>query len=169
MNRAKLGFGDSDSEDEPPQQQNGWKRAAKQEPEHTIYDYDGEYEDIRPVKKPRPQGPQYISRLLEAKRVRKEDKQRLEDVKVARERELEGDKYADKLVFVTDGYKGVSGPTQPVIVPNEPSPSTSSAKAPVRTLDSAKPEATRAKSLLLPSLSPETLSEYRERYIQRII
>lgn len=47
----------------------------------------------------------YINNLLQAKKQRDEDKLKIQDIKVQKERELEGDLYKDKEVFVTAGYK----------------------------------------------------------------
>ena len=48
--------------------------------------------------------PKYINRLLETAELRKQDRLRAEDKMIAREREREGDEFADKDQFVTPAY-----------------------------------------------------------------
>lgn len=48
--------------------------------------------------------PKYISRLIETAEVRKRDRLRAEDKMVQKEREREGDEFADKDAFVTPAY-----------------------------------------------------------------
>lgn len=48
--------------------------------------------------------PKYITKLIETAEVRKRDRLRAEDKMVQREREREGDEYADKDQFVTPAY-----------------------------------------------------------------
>ena len=49
--------------------------------------------------------PKYVSSLLKAAEVRKNDRIRAEDKLIEREREKEGDEFRDKDAFVTDAYK----------------------------------------------------------------
>lgn len=46
-----------------------------------------------------------MDNLLESKKQREKDRLRAQDVKIRREREQEGDEFADKEVFVTSAYK----------------------------------------------------------------
>ncbi|CCH45303.1 Intersectin-2 [Wickerhamomyces ciferrii] len=76
------------------------------------YQYDEVYDEIqsaRESKKPKPvndqNGSKYIDRLLEAKKKRNLDKLHLQDLKQQKERELEGDEFKDKEVFITKSYK----------------------------------------------------------------
>lgn len=48
--------------------------------------------------------PKYISRLMETAEVRKKDRLRAEDKMVQREREMEGEEFKDKDMFVTPAY-----------------------------------------------------------------
>ncbi|KAK2064520.1 hypothetical protein LY76DRAFT_560989 [Colletotrichum caudatum] len=75
----------------------------------SVYDYDGVYESFKPQKKETQQDverkPKYMKSLLEAASVRKRDALIAEEKKIAREREAEGEEYADKEKFVTEAYK----------------------------------------------------------------
>lgn len=78
----------------------------------SIYDYDTFYETSKTTdpstKNSKDNGDRssrYITSLLESKRVRERDALRAEEKKLAREREEEGDEYADKEKFVTSAYK----------------------------------------------------------------
>ncbi|KUJ07089.1 uncharacterized protein LY89DRAFT_540969, partial [Mollisia scopiformis] len=74
-----------------------------------IYDYDAVYDSLKPQKKitqeDKERKPKYMSNLLAAAAVRKRDATIAEEKKLAREREAEGDEYADKEKFVTSAYK----------------------------------------------------------------
>ncbi|ESZ90322.1 putative Nuclear speckle splicing regulatory protein 1 like protein [Sclerotinia borealis F-4128] len=74
-----------------------------------IYDYDAVYDSLKPQKKIIPEEeerkPKYMSHLIAAAAVRKRDSTIAEEKKLAREREAEGDEYADKEKFVTSAYK----------------------------------------------------------------
>lgn len=74
-----------------------------------IYEYDGVYDSLKPQKKQTVEDiekkPKYMSNLLAAAAVRKRDATIAEEKKLAREREAEGDEYADKEKFVTSAYK----------------------------------------------------------------
>jgi coiled-coil domain-containing protein 55 len=75
----------------------------------SIYDYDAVYDSLKPQKKTtiedKERKPKYMSNLLAAAAVRKRDATIAEEKKLAREREAEGDEYADKEKFVTSAYK----------------------------------------------------------------
>ncbi|KAI8885090.1 hypothetical protein K501DRAFT_164152, partial [Backusella circina FSU 941] len=87
------------------------KMALKEDP--NIFDYDAVYDDLKEaerVKKEALKGPatkkaKYITGLLEMAEIRKRDRILAEEKKVAREREAEGDEFADKEVFVTESFK----------------------------------------------------------------
>jgi len=74
-----------------------------------IYDYDAVYDSLKPKKKmnqeDKERKPKYMSNLLAAAAVRKRDATIAEEKKLAREREAEGEEYADKEKFVTSAYK----------------------------------------------------------------
>ena len=79
-----------------------------------IYDYDGLYDSMKvnelelakeKVREKAERKPKYMQNLLEMAEVRKRDRLRAEDTKLQREREAEGDEYADKDKFVTSAYK----------------------------------------------------------------
>lgn len=74
-----------------------------------IYDYDAVYDSLKPKKKvvveEEERKPKYMSNLIAAAAVRKRDSTIAEEKKLAREREAEGDEYADKEKFVTSAYK----------------------------------------------------------------
>ena len=83
----------------------------------SIYDYDGVYDSLHA--KPNPSNsnsvsadgttasskPKYMTSILAAAEVRKRDQVRAKEKMLAREREAEGDAFADKESFVTGAYK----------------------------------------------------------------
>ncbi len=75
----------------------------------SIYDYDAVYDSMKPQKKTtvedKERRPKYMSNLLAAAAVRKRDATIAEEKKLAREREAEGEEFADKEKFVTSAYK----------------------------------------------------------------
>ncbi|KAL9585768.1 MAG: hypothetical protein Q9212_001318 [Teloschistes hypoglaucus] len=81
-----------------------------------IYDYDAVYDTLHVKSKSkdndpssatadRAKRPKYMSSLLAAAEVRKRDQLRAKEKLLAKERELEGDDFADKEKFVTAAYK----------------------------------------------------------------
>jgi coiled-coil domain-containing protein 55 len=74
-----------------------------------IYEYDAVYDSLKPQKKTTQDDvekkPKYMSNLLAAAAIRKRDATIAEEKKLAREREAEGDEFADKEKFVTSAYK----------------------------------------------------------------
>ncbi|KAK1537297.1 coiled-coil domain-containing protein 55 [Colletotrichum costaricense] len=82
---------------------------AAEELDPSVYDYDGVYESFKPQKKTTKEDverkPKYMKSLLAAADVRKRDALIAEEKKIAREREAEGEEYADKEKFVTEAYK----------------------------------------------------------------
>ncbi|GAA5971140.1 hypothetical protein JCM8115_003072 [Rhodotorula mucilaginosa] len=92
------------------------KRAQQQaevELDKSVYEYDEVYDNMKAaqqsVQEARKQEstdrkPKYINRLLETAELRKQDRLRAEDKMIAREREREGDEFADKDQFVTPAY-----------------------------------------------------------------
>lgn len=92
------------------------KKAAEVQPEvdEAVYDYDGAYDEMKKAKERKKlaqqeeaaQGkPKYMEKLLEAAELRKQDHLRAKEKKLVREREEEGDEFADKEKFVTEAYK----------------------------------------------------------------
>ena len=86
------------------------KHAAAAESLHSsIYDYDAVYDSLKPVKQvteaDKDRKPKYMTSLLAAAAVRKRDATIAEERKLAREREAEGEEFADKEKFVTEAYK----------------------------------------------------------------
>jgi coiled-coil domain-containing protein 55 len=75
----------------------------------SIYDYDAVYDSLKPQKKitagDKQRKPKYMSNLIAAAAVRKRDATIAEEKKLAREREAEGEEFADKEKFVTSAYK----------------------------------------------------------------
>lgn len=80
-----------------------------EELDENIYDYDAIYDSLKPQKKTtiedQERKPKYMTNLLAAAAVRKRDATIAEEKKLARERETEGDEFADKEKFVTSAYK----------------------------------------------------------------
>ena len=74
-----------------------------------IYEYDAVYDSLKPQKKTtvedQERKPKYMTNLLAAAAVRKRDATIAEEKKLARDREAEGDEFADKEKFVTSAYK----------------------------------------------------------------
>ncbi|KAH3671788.1 hypothetical protein WICMUC_004546 [Wickerhamomyces mucosus] len=135
MKRSALGFdsdNDSDEDIEVPKvpytkrkplgfnkdlvAQNLKNQAKSKEFEESnpdIYQYDEVFDDVSRSRKEqlrreeikKSSTPQYIAGLQQAKLQREEDKQRVQDLKIAKERELEGDQFKDKEVFITSSYK----------------------------------------------------------------
>jgi hypothetical protein len=83
-------------------------KAIEQDP--TIFDYDAVYDDLKEAERkkkeatkgPTEKKPKYIKGLLEMAEIRKRDRLLAEEKKVAREREEEGEAFADKEVFITE-------------------------------------------------------------------
>lgn len=83
--------------------------STAEEIDPSIYDYDAVYDSLKPQKvvteEDKARKPKYMSNLLAAAAVRKRDTTIAEEKKLAREREAEGDEFADKEKFVTSAYK----------------------------------------------------------------
>ena len=77
------------------------------EVDQSVYEYDEVYESMRPKQKKEvnTEGSKYIKNLLAAAEVRERDQLRAKEKMLAREREAEGDEFADKEKFVTGAYK----------------------------------------------------------------
>jgi len=101
-----------------PKAQRDIEQALEEDP--NIYEYDEVYEKVsstvqqeqkREEKKRLEREsntirqPKYVTGLLEKSEQRKKEYERVEERRIQRERELEGDLYADKEVFVTSAYK----------------------------------------------------------------
>ena len=80
----------------------------------SIYDYDAAFDSLhaKSLKKKAIEAenaalrkPKYMSNLLAAAEIRKRDQLRAQEKLLAKEREVEGDEYADKEKFVTEAYK----------------------------------------------------------------
>lgn len=79
----------------------------------SVYDYDSVYDSlhVKPSSNSsttladQEQKPKYMSDLLAAAEVRRRDQLRAKEKMLAKERELEGDEFADKEKFVTGAYK----------------------------------------------------------------
>ncbi|KAI9323791.1 coiled-coil domain-containing protein 55-domain containing protein [Dichotomocladium elegans] len=78
-----------------------------------IFDYDAVYDDLKEAERlkkeaakgPDTKKPKYMQNLLEMAEIRKKDRLMAEEKKIAREREAEGEMYADKEVFMTEAFK----------------------------------------------------------------
>jgi coiled-coil domain-containing protein 55 len=76
----------------------------------SVYDYDAAYETFHVAKEKKSNGsgesgPKYMGSLMQSAEVRKRDQLRAKDKLLQREREAEGDDFADKEKFVTGAYK----------------------------------------------------------------
>lgn len=75
----------------------------------SVYDYDDAYDTFHAPKEPKnstnASGPKYMTSLMQSAEVRKRDQLRAQERLVQREREAEGDEFADKEKFVTGAYK----------------------------------------------------------------
>ncbi|CEQ41389.1 SPOSA6832_03080 [Sporobolomyces salmonicolor] len=89
------------------------KQQAELELDSTVYEYDEVYDNMKAgemaavaerKKESGDRKPKYISRLMETAELRKQDRLRAEDKMIQREREREGDEFADKDAFVTPAY-----------------------------------------------------------------
>ena len=89
------------------------KHAAEAEKiDASIYDYDNVYDTFSAKSKakssssnPASSGPKYMTSLLNSAEIRKRDQLRAKERMLQREREEEGDEFADKEKFVTGAYK----------------------------------------------------------------
>ncbi|KAK0748626.1 coiled-coil domain-containing protein 55-domain containing protein [Apiosordaria backusii] len=86
------------------------KEAESADP--SIYDYDAVYDSFKAAKKPKSEDeaaaekkPKYFSALQQAAAQRERDRQIAEEKRLKREREAEGEEFADKEKFVTEAYK----------------------------------------------------------------
>jgi coiled-coil domain-containing protein 55 len=101
-----------------PKAQRDIEQALEEDP--NIYEYDEVYEQVsstvqqeqkREEKKRLEREtntvrqPKYVAGLLEKSKEREKEFERVQERRIQRERELEGDLYADKEVFVTSAYK----------------------------------------------------------------
>ncbi len=84
---------------------------SAQDLDPTVYDYDAVYDSLhaKPASSTSSadieKKPKYMGNLLAAAEVRKRDQLRAKEKMLAKERELEGDEFADKEKFVTGAYK----------------------------------------------------------------
>ncbi|CAF9917282.1 hypothetical protein IMSHALPRED_003524 [Imshaugia aleurites] len=84
---------------------------SAQDLDPNIYDYDAVYDSLhaKPASSTSTadieKRPKYMGNLLAAAEVRKRDQLRAKEKMLAKERELEGDEFADKEKFVTGAYK----------------------------------------------------------------
>ncbi|KAJ4268664.1 hypothetical protein NW762_002731 [Fusarium torreyae] len=82
---------------------------AAAEVDTSVYEYDSVYDSLKPkkqaTKEDQEKRPKYMKNILQAADVRKRDALIAEEKKIAREREAEGEEYADKEKFVTEAYR----------------------------------------------------------------
>ncbi|MCJ1364903.1 hypothetical protein MMC16_004020 [Acarospora aff. strigata] len=76
----------------------------------SVYDYDAVYDSLHASKKKSSSAdtdrkPKYMGNLLAAAEVRKRDQLRAKEKMLLKERQAEGDEFADKEKFVTEAYK----------------------------------------------------------------
>lgn len=76
----------------------------------SVYDYDAAYDTFNAPKEKKSSGvedskPKYMGSLLDSAEVRKKDQLRAREKLLQRERDAEGDEFADKEKFVTGAYK----------------------------------------------------------------
>lgn len=93
------------------------ERRKQQEAEQldaSIFDYDGVYDSIKDAERKVKQAkmaedaikkPKYVDGILESAEQRKRDRLRAEARTIQKQREAEGDEFADKEAFVTNAYK----------------------------------------------------------------
>lgn len=85
--------------------------AAASQVDSSIYDYDNAYETFHVSKDAakdsagKPSRPKYMTSLLQSAEIRKRDQLRAKEKLMQKEREAEGDEFADKEKFVTGAYK----------------------------------------------------------------
>ncbi|KAM0334243.1 hypothetical protein ACHAQA_001265 [Verticillium albo-atrum] len=85
--------------------------AAAEEVDASVYEYDRVYDSLKPAKKAPDEEaeaarkPRYMKSVLAAAAVRKRDALIAEEKKIARERDEEGEEFAEKEKFVTDAYR----------------------------------------------------------------
>lgn len=83
--------------------------ATAEELDSNIYEYDAVYDSLKPKKKAtdeeKAKKPSIMGNLMAAAAIRKRDATIAEEKRLAREREAEGDEFADKEKFVTSAYK----------------------------------------------------------------
>ncbi|GAA5890723.1 hypothetical protein JCM8208_004974 [Rhodotorula glutinis] len=132
--RARPVFGGDDDDEAPPPAPLDTSRAtnrpavstatlsrqqkAKQQAElaldSSVFEYDEVYDNMKAAEKSAQakrkddgadRKPKYVSKLMETAELRKQDRLRAEDKMIQREREREGDEFADKEAFVTEAYK----------------------------------------------------------------
>ncbi|WVQ76383.1 hypothetical protein IAR50_006049 [Cryptococcus sp. DSM 104548] len=89
-------------------------QATAQSIDQSIFDYDAHYDQMKAAeraaegekkKESEERKPKYIESFLASAQTRKLDKLRAEEKMLEREREQEGDEFADKDKFVTEAYK----------------------------------------------------------------
>ncbi|KAF5560498.1 coiled-coil domain-containing protein [Fusarium napiforme] len=82
---------------------------AATEVDASVYEYDSVYDSLKPkklvTKEDQEKQPKYMKNILQAADVRKRDALIAEEKKIAREREAEGEEFADKEKFVTEAYR----------------------------------------------------------------
>ncbi|GAA6003041.1 hypothetical protein JCM10207_001959 [Rhodosporidiobolus poonsookiae] len=89
------------------------KQKQELELDSSVYEYDEVWDNMKAAEKmaveerkkeSSDRKPKYINRLMETAEIRKQDRLRAEDKMIQREREREGDEFADKDAFVTPAY-----------------------------------------------------------------
>ncbi|BGP00136.1 hypothetical protein RTG_00090 [Rhodotorula toruloides ATCC 204091] len=89
------------------------KQQQEVELDPSVFEYDEVYDNMKAAervakeerkKESSDRKPKYINRLLETAELRKQDRLRAEDKMIQKEREREGDEFADKDQFVTPSY-----------------------------------------------------------------
>ncbi|KAF4444569.1 coiled-coil domain-containing 55 [Fusarium acutatum] len=82
---------------------------AATEVDDSVYEYDSVYDSLKPkkqvTKEDQEKQPKYMKNILQAADIRKRDALIAEEKKIAREREAEGEEFADKEKFVTEAYR----------------------------------------------------------------
>ncbi|KAK5664131.1 hypothetical protein OQA88_346 [Cercophora sp. LCS_1] len=85
--------------------------SAAAETDPSIYDYDGVYDSLKAASRLKQEAakednrPRYFEALQKAAEQRERDRQIAEEKRLKRERDAEGDEFADKEKFVTEAYK----------------------------------------------------------------
>lgn len=81
-------------------------KAKEEDP--SVFEYDEVYDQMKqsdPKSAPKDVKPKYMDKLLKSAELRKVEQERRSEKTIQKEREAEGDQFADKEAFVTAAYK----------------------------------------------------------------
>lgn len=98
----------------PPSKQTRRKHEEAESIDQSVFDYDGVYDKMKRIERDMKQAqkeeskarkPKYMNNFFASAEVRERDRLRAEAKMTQREREAEGDQFADKEAFVTNAYR----------------------------------------------------------------